>query len=74
MVKNNTMAKDEISKEIKMFWTKWKLKYILSNVKILKWKFIALNENIRNKEKSKINNLSFYLRRLDQMKSKIKHK
>jgi len=39
----------------------------------LRGKFIAVNSYIRKEERSKINNLSFYLRKLgkEQIKSKV---
>ena len=41
--------------------------------KLFREKFIALNSYSRNEESSKINNLSFYLRKLEkeQLKSKV---
>ena len=65
-----------LKRKFKIFQTKWKYNSIslnLCNEVKTGEKFIALNSYSRNEESSKINNLSFYLRKLEkeQLKSKV---
>lgn len=74
-----TWIKEEISGEIlKIFLTKWNenttYQHLWDAVKVVpKWKFLALNAYVRKEERSKMSNLTFYLRKLVK-EEKIRYK
>lgn len=54
-----------IEVRLKIFRTKWKWKHNLSKA-LLRQKLTALNAQVRKEKRSKINHLSFHLRKLEK--------